>query len=101
VAQEGTPAGNRYSSNIYNISLLIEFKVLCIYMYDCVCLGPALKRSLVKMQFNSINDLTDPSVRENVLKQVRERNQFNLYDYCEKHRSGKIGLKSFNFCCIL
>jgi len=53
------------------------------------------------MQFNSINDLTDPSMRENVLKQVRERNQFKLYDYCEKHRLGLIVLKSYNFCCIL
>ena len=72
-------------SNISKISLVIEFEVLCIYMYDCVCLGPCLKRSFVKMQFNSSNDLTDPSIGENVLKQVRERNTFNLYDYCEKH----------------
>ncbi len=34
------------------------------------------------MQFNSRVDLTDPSVRENVLKQVRQRNKFNCHYHC-------------------
>ncbi|XP_048050836.1 fucolectin-like [Megalobrama amblycephala] len=50
----------------------------------CFCLGPVIKRSFVKMQFNSGVDLTDPSMRENVLKQVRERNRFKPRDYCCK-----------------
>ncbi len=37
----------------------------------------------MKMQFNSRADLINPSTGENVLKQVRERNNFNAHYYCE------------------
>ncbi len=41
---------------------------------NTIFLGPVLKRVFVKMQFNSRSDLINPSTGENVLKQVRERN---------------------------
>uniref|UniRef100_A0A673HI68 Fucolectin tachylectin-4 pentraxin-1 domain-containing protein n=1 Tax=Sinocyclocheilus rhinocerous TaxID=307959 RepID=A0A673HI68_9TELE len=50
-------------------------KLICIFKCMFISLlGPVLKRSFVKMQFNSRADLTDPSIGENILKQVRERN---------------------------
>ncbi len=63
-----------------NMCIIKSNSTNSFYMY--LCLVPVLKRSFVKMQFNSRVDLTDPSVRENVLKQVRQRNKFNCHYHC-------------------
>ncbi|XDV19284.1 hypothetical protein PO909_024783 [Leuciscus waleckii] len=87
------PTGGSYSyscggmeGRYVNLIIPGDMKTLTLCEVKVYGEGPCLKRSFVKIQFNSTNDLTDPSMTENVLKQVRERNTFNLHDYCEKHK---------------
>ncbi|KAG1937941.1 fucolectin-like [Pimephales promelas] len=79
------PAGESYNylcggmdGRYVNLIVPGDMKTLSLCELEVYGEGPCLKGSFVKMQFNSGNDLTDPSMREDVLKQVRERNQFNL-----------------------
>ncbi|KAG1937942.1 fucolectin [Pimephales promelas] len=71
------PAGESYNyscggmeGRYVNLIVPGDMKTLTLCEVKVYGEGPALKRSFVKMQFNSINDLTDPSMRENVLKQL-------------------------------
>ncbi|XP_039505389.1 uncharacterized protein LOC120461291 [Pimephales promelas] len=71
------PAGESYNyscggmeGRYVNLIIPGDMKTLTLCEVKVYGEGPALKRSFVKMQFNSINDLTDPSMRENVLKQL-------------------------------
>ncbi|XP_067266335.1 uncharacterized protein [Chanodichthys erythropterus] len=72
------PAGESYSYSCNGmdgryVNLIIpgDMKILALCEVEVYGDGPVLKRSFVKMQFNSRVDLTDPSMRENVLKQER------------------------------
>ncbi|KAG1937877.1 uncharacterized protein LOC120461218 [Pimephales promelas] len=71
------PAGesNKYlcggmEGRYVNLIIPGDMKTLTLCEVKVYGEGPCLKRSVVKMQLKSINDLTDPSVRENVLKQL-------------------------------
>ncbi|KAL1272054.1 hypothetical protein QQF64_031070, partial [Cirrhinus molitorella] len=71
------PAGESYSyscgemeGRYVNMIIPGNVKMLTLCEVEVYGQGPVLKRSFVKMQFNSKVDLTDPSVRENVLKQL-------------------------------
>ncbi|KAF4101999.1 uncharacterized protein LOC131523597 [Onychostoma macrolepis] len=71
------PAGKsyRYSCNGMDgryVNLIIpgDKKTLALCELEVYGEGPILKRLFVKMQFNTRVDLTDPSVGENVLKQL-------------------------------
>ncbi|XP_067300356.1 uncharacterized protein [Pseudorasbora parva] len=70
------PAGQSYSYSCdgmegrYVTLIIPGNKILTLCEVEVYGEGPALKRSFVKMQFNSRVDLTDPSIRENVLKQL-------------------------------
>ncbi|XDV19495.1 hypothetical protein PO909_024960 [Leuciscus waleckii] len=71
------PAGESYSyscggmdGRYVNLIIAGDMKTLTLCEVEVYGEGPALKRSFVKMQFNSSNDMTDPSMRENVLKQL-------------------------------
>ncbi|XP_067266337.1 uncharacterized protein [Chanodichthys erythropterus] len=70
------PAGESYSYSCNGmdgryVNLIIpgDMKILALCEVEVYGDGPVIKRSFVKMQFNSGVDLTDPSMRENVLKQ--------------------------------
>uniref|UniRef100_A0A671P3Q9 Uncharacterized LOC107699373 n=1 Tax=Sinocyclocheilus anshuiensis TaxID=1608454 RepID=A0A671P3Q9_9TELE len=54
------------------VNLIIpgDMKMLTLCEVEVYGEGPVLKRSFVKMQFNSRADLTDPSIGENILKRV-------------------------------
>ncbi|XP_048039513.1 uncharacterized protein LOC125264316 isoform X2 [Megalobrama amblycephala] len=71
------PAGksSSYSCNgmegrYVNLIIPGNMKLLTLCEMKVFGEGPDLKRSFVKMQFNSSNDLTNPSMRENILKQL-------------------------------
>ncbi|KAG1925984.1 fucolectin [Pimephales promelas] len=71
------PAGESYNfscggmeGRYVNLIIPGDMKILTLCEVKVYGEGPCLKRSFVKMQFNSINDLTDRSMRENVLKQL-------------------------------
>ncbi|ROL29809.1 Fucolectin-1, partial [Anabarilius grahami] len=71
------PAGksSSYSCNgmegrYVNLIIPGDMKILTLCEVKVYGEGPCLKRSFVKMQFKSSKDLTDPSTRENVLKQL-------------------------------
>ncbi|XP_048039118.1 uncharacterized protein LOC125263960 [Megalobrama amblycephala] len=71
------PAGESYNYSCNGmegryVNLIIpgDLKILTLCEVKVYGEGPCLKRSFVKMQFNSRNDLTDPSMIENVLKQL-------------------------------
>ncbi|XP_067303757.1 fucolectin-like isoform X2 [Pseudorasbora parva] len=71
------PAGESYSyscdgmeGRYVNLIIPGEMKILTLCEVKVYGEGPCLKKSFVKMQFNSINDLTDPSMRENLLNQL-------------------------------
>ncbi|KAI2663078.1 Fucolectin-1 [Labeo rohita] len=70
------PAGESYNyscggmeGRYVNLIIPGDMKILTLCEVEVYGQVPVLKRSFVKMQFNSRVDLTDPSVRENVLKQ--------------------------------
>ncbi|XP_067256474.1 uncharacterized protein [Chanodichthys erythropterus] len=71
------PAGESYSyscdgkkGRYVNLIIPGHMKTLTLCEVEVYEEVPCLKRSLVKMQFNSRADLTDPSMRENVLNQL-------------------------------
>ncbi|XP_039505388.1 fucolectin-like [Pimephales promelas] len=71
------PAGESYNyscggmeGRYVNLIVPGDMKTLSLCELEVYGEGPCLKGSFVKMQFNSGNDLTDPSMRENVLKQL-------------------------------
>ncbi|RXN24994.1 hypothetical protein ROHU_021801 [Labeo rohita] len=71
------PAGESYSyscggmeGRYVNLIIPGDMKILTLCEVEVYGEGPVLKRSFVKMQFNSRADLTDPSIGENVLKQM-------------------------------
>ncbi|KAK2913258.1 hypothetical protein Q8A67_001657 [Cirrhinus molitorella] len=71
------PAGESYSyscgemeGRYVNMIIPGEMKILTLCEVEVYGQVPVLKRSFVKMQFNSRVDLTDPSVGENLLKQL-------------------------------
>ncbi|XP_016116535.1 uncharacterized protein [Sinocyclocheilus grahami] len=71
------PAGESYSyscggmdGRYVNLIIPGDMKILTLCELEVYGEGPVLQRSFVKMQFKSRVDLTDPSVRENVLKQL-------------------------------
>ncbi|KAK7171267.1 hypothetical protein R3I94_001267 [Phoxinus phoxinus] len=71
------PAGGSYNylcdgmeGRYMNLIIPGDMKTLTLCEVEVYGEGPALKRSFVKMQFNSSKDLTDPSMREHVLKQL-------------------------------
>ncbi|XP_039505297.1 uncharacterized protein LOC120461206 [Pimephales promelas] len=71
------PAGESYNYSCGGmegryVNLIIPGDMKTLTLCEVKVYGEVLclKRSFVKMQFNSINDLTDPSMRENVLKQL-------------------------------
>ncbi|XP_056091694.1 uncharacterized protein LOC130071104 [Rhinichthys klamathensis goyatoka] len=72
------PAGESYNyscggmeGRYVNLIIPGDMKRLTLCELEVYGEGPCLKRSFVKMKFNTNNDLTDPSMRENVLKQLR------------------------------
>ncbi|KAG1937938.1 fucolectin [Pimephales promelas] len=71
------PAGESYNylcggmdGRYVNLIVPGDMKTLSLCELEVYGEGPCLKGSFVKMQFNSGNDLTDPSMREDVLKQL-------------------------------
>ncbi|XP_077083567.1 uncharacterized protein LOC143736761 [Siphateles boraxobius] len=69
------PAGESYNyscggmdGRFVNLIIPGDMKTLTLCELEVYGEGPCLKRTFVRMQFNSINDLTDPSMREKVLK---------------------------------
>ncbi|XP_052458921.1 uncharacterized protein LOC128017557 [Carassius gibelio] len=71
------PAGESYSyscngmeGRFVNLIIPGDMKMLTLCEVEVYGEGPVLKRSFVKMRFNSRADLTDTSVGENILKQV-------------------------------
>ncbi|XP_050970354.1 uncharacterized protein LOC127167959 [Labeo rohita] len=69
------PAGESYNYSCGGmegryVNLIIPGDMKILTLCEVEVYGQVLKRSFVKMQFNSRVDLTDPSVRENVLKQL-------------------------------
>ncbi|XP_073692875.1 uncharacterized protein [Garra rufa] len=71
------PAGESYryscggmDGRYVNLIIPGDMKILTLCEVEVYGEGPVLKRSFVKMQFNSRADLTDPSIGENVLNQL-------------------------------
>ncbi|KAI2663096.1 Fucolectin-1 [Labeo rohita] len=71
------PAGESYSyscggmdGRYVNLIIPGDMKLLTLCEVKVYGEGPCLKRSFVKMLFNSSKDLTDSTMRENVLKQL-------------------------------
>ncbi|XP_067256475.1 uncharacterized protein [Chanodichthys erythropterus] len=74
------PAGksSNYSCNgmegrYVNLIIPGDMKILTLCEMKVFGEGPCLKRSFVKMQFNSSKDLTDPSMRENLGSALADR----------------------------
>ncbi|XP_067303746.1 uncharacterized protein [Pseudorasbora parva] len=71
------PAGESYNyscdgmeGRYVNLIIPGDMKILTLCEVKVYGEGPCLKKSFVKMQFNSINDWTDPSMREHLLNQL-------------------------------
>ncbi|XP_073692872.1 uncharacterized protein [Garra rufa] len=71
------PAGESYSyscggmdGRYVNLIIPGDMKMLILCEVEVYGEGPVLKRTFVKMQFDSRADLTDSSIAENVLKQL-------------------------------
>ncbi|XP_058623164.1 uncharacterized protein LOC131534346, partial [Onychostoma macrolepis] len=74
------PAGESYSyscdgmeGRYVNLIIPGDMKILTLCEVKVYGEGPCLKRSFVKLLFRSSKDLTDSTMRENVLKQVRKK----------------------------
>ncbi|XP_067256476.1 uncharacterized protein [Chanodichthys erythropterus] len=74
------PAGESYNYSCNGmegryVNLIIpgDMKILTLCEVKVYGEGPCLKRSFVKMQFNSRNDLTDPSMIENLGSALADR----------------------------
>ncbi|XP_058623229.1 uncharacterized protein LOC131534400, partial [Onychostoma macrolepis] len=72
------PAGESYSyscdgmeGRYVNLIIPGDMKILTLCEVKVYGEGPCLKRSFVKLLFRSSKDLTDSTMRENVLKQLR------------------------------
>ncbi|XP_052417761.1 uncharacterized protein LOC127962253 [Carassius gibelio] len=71
------PAGESYSyscggmeGRYVNLIIPGDMKLLTMCEVKVYGEGPCLKKTFVKIQFKSSNDLTNPTMRENVLKQL-------------------------------